>query len=74
MEEETDTQRQSRLISQALVTVEKLAGVSAECSTPLYEQFSKPAVLAALMNMAPNVRERKTILMSGLDFMFLVRC
>ncbi|KAH7722238.1 E3 ubiquitin-protein ligase listerin, partial [Aphelenchoides avenae] len=56
VEEETDTQRQSRLISQALVTVEKLAGVSAECSTPLYEQFSKPAVLAALMNMAPNVK------------------
>lgn len=55
VEEETDVQRQNRLIAQALVSIQRLVDENSQLGQDLYEQFSKAALLTALMNMGVNV-------------------
>uniref|UniRef100_A0A914DQJ4 E3 ubiquitin-protein ligase listerin n=1 Tax=Acrobeloides nanus TaxID=290746 RepID=A0A914DQJ4_9BILA len=56
VEEETDVQRQNRLIAQALVSIQRLVDENSQLGQDLYEQFSKAALLTALMNMGVNVK------------------
>lgn len=54
-EDESDPQRQSRLIAQALITVEKVLKTNKQLENEICEIFHFPATINALMNLQANV-------------------